>query len=66
MKWSISDELANFLDFGTRLMHRLKTEGNELSEMEKRILRAQLTKLTIASDHLLHESKWKNRDKEVA
>ena len=63
MAWHISHDVATFLDFGIQLMERLRTEGDQLSEMEIRILRAQLNKLSIASDHL-HDIKWRDRNKE--
>lgn len=45
MGLSISHEVADFLDYGSRLSERLNTEGQELSEMEIRILSAQLNKI---------------------
>ena len=65
MTWSISHELANFVDYGNRLLRRLKMEGQQLSEMEKRILRAQLKQLSIASEQL-DDCKMKPRKKEAA
>ena len=65
MTWSISHELANFVDYGNRLLRRLKMEGQQLSEMEKRILRAQLKQLSIASEQL-DDCKMKPRNKEAA
>ena len=65
MTWSISHELANFVDYGNRLLRRLKMEGQQLSEMEKRILRAQLKQLCIASEQL-DDCTMKPRNKEAA
>jgi hypothetical protein len=45
MGLSISHEVADFLDYGSRLSERLNTEGQELSEMEIRILSARLNKI---------------------
>lgn len=52
MAWSISDELATFIDDATRLLQRLHTEGERLSRSEIRILRAQLKRLNNASEPL--------------
>ena len=65
MTWSISHELANFVDYGNRLLRRLKMEGQQLSEMEKRILRAQLKQLCITSEQL-DDCKMKTHNKEAA
>ena len=65
MAWDISHDLATFLDYGLKLMERLKTEGDRLSEIEIRILRAQLNKLSIAADHL-NDIKWRDRSEEAA
>ena len=65
MTWSISHELANFVNYGNRLLRRLKMEGQQLSEMEKRILRAQLKQLCFASEQL-DDFKMKPRNKEAA
>lgn len=64
MTWSISHELADFIDYGNRLLRRLNMEGEQLSVMEKRILRAQLKQLCVASDQL-NDTHVKDR-KEVA
>jgi hypothetical protein len=52
MDFSISHELANFVDYGNRLLRRLKAEGAQLSEMERRILLAHLRQLSMASEQL--------------
>ena len=38
MELSISHDAANFLDYASRLLQRLKVDGERLSEMERRIL----------------------------
>ena len=65
MKLSISHELANFLDYSSRLMQRLSMEGRELSEMEIRILSAELRKMGSEVKHL-HESMQGDRRKDAA
>jgi len=65
MDFSISHELANFVDYGNRLLRRLKTEGAQLSEMERRILLAHLRQLTLASEQLSGTG-VKDRKKEAA
>ena len=65
MGLSISHEVANFLDYGSRLSERLKTEGQELCEMEIRILSAQLNKIGTAVKQV-HDGKWRDRKKEAA
>jgi hypothetical protein len=65
MDFSISHELANFVDYGNRLLRRLKTEGSKLSEMERRILLAHLRQLSMASEQL-SDTKLKDRQKEAA
>jgi hypothetical protein len=52
MEYSISHDLANFIDYGNRLLRRLKTEGAQLSEMERRILLTHLRKLSTAAEQL--------------
>ena len=59
MDFSISHEVANFLDYGNRLSERLKTEGIGLSKMELRILSAQLQQLTIAVKQL-DDARWRD------
>ena len=65
MKLSISHELANFIDYGNRLLRRLKVDGQELSKMEMRILAAQLRELSTAVKQL-DESKAGDRNKDAA
>ena len=65
MDFSISHELANFVDYGNRLLRRLKIEGAQLSEMERRILLAHLRQLTLASEQLSGTG-VKDRKKEAA
>ena len=65
MNLSISHEIANFIDYGSRLLERLKTEGQELSEMEIRILSAQARKITMAVKQL-EDSRWMDRNKHAA
>jgi len=60
MDFSISHEVANFLDYGSRLSERLKTEGKDLSKMELRILSAQLRQLSIAVKQL-DDGRWRDR-----
>jgi hypothetical protein len=60
MDFSISHEIANFLDYGSRLSERLKTEGKNLSKMELRILSAQLQKLSNAVNKL-DDTRWRDR-----
>ena len=43
-RYPVSHEVANFIDYGSRLLERLKTEGSELSYTELRILSKQLGK----------------------
>jgi len=57
MKYSVSHEVANFLDYGSRLLERLKTEGQHLSYMELRILALQVGKISGAVKQL-DDSKW--------
>ena len=45
MVLSISHEVAEFIDYGNRLLQRLKMDGRHLSEMEMRILSEQLQQL---------------------
>ena len=59
MAFSISHEIANFLDYGSRLSERLKTEGKDLSKMELRILSTQLRQLTIAVKQL-DDPRWRD------
>ena len=65
MERSISHELANFIDYGSRLLRRLKIEGEDLSKMEIRILSEQLRQLSTMVKHL-DETKSGDRRKEVA
>jgi hypothetical protein len=65
MQYSVSHEVANFLDYGSRLLERLKTEGQELSYMELRILALQLGRISGAVKQL-DDSKWRHRNKEAA
>ena len=65
MDFSISHELANFVDYGNRLLRRLKTEGTQLSEMERRILLAHLRQLSLASEQL-SDARLKDRQREAA
>jgi hypothetical protein len=60
MEFSISHEVANFLDYGSRLSERLKTKGKDLSKMELRILSAQLRQLSIAVKQL-DDTRWRHR-----
>ena len=52
MAWSISHELADFLEYAARLLQRLKTEGSYLSQSEIRIFREQLKQLNRAAEPL--------------
>jgi hypothetical protein len=45
MVLSISHEVAECIDYGNRLLQRLKRDGRHLSEMEMRILSEQLRQL---------------------
>lgn len=65
MGMSISHEVADFLDYGSRLLERLKPEGQELSEMEIRILSAQLKKMSVVVKEV-HDAKWRDRKKAAA
>jgi hypothetical protein len=46
MELSISHEVADFIDYGSRLLRRIKADGLDLSKMEIRILSAQLRQLS--------------------
>ena len=65
MNLSISHEVANFLDYGNRLLQRLKIDGKELSEMEVRILSAQLRQLSLEIKRL-DCTRVRDRNKEAA
>jgi hypothetical protein len=65
MDLSISHDVANFLDYGSRLLERLKTEGHDLSDMELRILSAQLRKLSMAVKQR-HDTRWRDRNNDAA
>ena len=65
MQLSISHEVANLIDYGSRLLERLKEEGHGLSEMEIRILSSQLRKISIAVKQL-DDSRWRDCNKEAA
>jgi hypothetical protein len=63
--YRISHEVANFLDYGSRLLERLKTEGQELTYMELRILSTQLGKISTAVKQL-DDSRWRGRNNQAA
>ena len=65
MQYSVSHEVANFLDYGSRLLERLKAEGQELSYMELRILALQLGRISGAVKQL-DDSKWRGRNNDAA
>jgi hypothetical protein len=65
MQYSVSHEVANFLDYGSRLLERLRTESQELSYMELRILALQLGRISAAVKQL-DDSKWRDRNKDAA
>lgn len=65
MVLSISHEVAEFIDYGNRLLRRLKMDGGQLSEMEMRILSEQLRQLS-STVKQLDETKLRARSKEAA
>ena len=65
MESSVSHEVANFIDYGTRLLERLKTKGQDLSYMEIRILGAQLGKISTAVKQL-DDNRCRHSNKEAA
>ena len=65
MQFSVSHEVANFLDYGTRLLDRLSAEGQRLSYMEIRILSAQLNRISLAVKQI-DDSGWRHRNNEAA
>ena len=65
MEFSVSHEVANFLDYGSRLLERLKREGQELSYVELRILASQLGRINCVVKQL-DDSRWRHRNKEAA
>ena len=64
-RYPFSHDLANFIDYGTRLLERLKTEGSELSYTELRILSTQLGRISTAVKQL-DDSKWRHRNNHAA
>ena len=54
---SISHEVANFIDYGNRLLRRLKVEGQQLSKTEIRILSAQLRPLILSAKQLYNSKR---------
>ena len=65
MVLSISHEVAEFIDYGNRLLRRLKMDGGQLSEMEMRILSEQLRQLS-STVKQLDETELRARSKEAA
>ena len=65
MDFSVSHEVANFIDYGNRLLQRLKLQGTELSKMEVRILSQQLRQLSAAVKKL-DDGRWRETNKEAA
>ena len=61
----VSHEVANFIDYGIRLLERLKTEGSELSYTELRILSTQLGRISAAVKQL-DDSRWRHRNNQAA
>jgi hypothetical protein len=57
MELSVSHEVANFLDYGSRLLERLKTDGQDLSYMELRILAVQLGRISGAVQNSMNRHK---------
>jgi hypothetical protein len=64
MNLSISHVVADFIEYITRLLQRLKVDGNQLSAVERRILSVQFRQLSNAIK-ALDEIKLKNRTKET-
>jgi hypothetical protein len=64
-RYPFSHDVANFIDYGTRLLERLKTEGSELSYTELRILSTQLGRISIAVKQL-DDSRWRDRNNQAA
>ena len=56
--YRISHEVANFLDDGSRLLERLKTEGQELTYIELRLLSTQLGRSRTVVKQL-DDSRWR-------
>jgi hypothetical protein len=65
MDLSISHEVADFIDYVSRLLGRLKIYGKQLSAAERRILSVQLRQLSIAIKEL-DETTLRHRAKEAA
>ena len=64
-RYPVSHEVANFIEYGTHLLERLKTEGSELSYMELRILSTQLGRINTAVKQL-DDSRWRHRNNQAA
>jgi hypothetical protein len=65
MNLSISHEVADFIDYISRLLQRLKVDGKQLSAVERRILSTQLRQLSIAIKEL-DETKLRDRTNKAA